>query len=293
MKITKSELKQLVEQEMGITEGWFDNIFKKQKPAPPKQTRQQDSQQARQQDSQQARQQGAAEAAAKAKALKSPKDAVTYAIEVIKGRFPEGEKIIASDPISSHEYARKIIKGRWKEGEKIIASDPNMAQSYAQHVIRGPWPEAEKIIASNPISSHEYARNVVKGRFPEGEKAIAKEPQLAQSYAQYVIRGPWPEAEDSLASDAPAAFLYAKYVLNKGDFQKNKKRFLKGEEVISRNRRFWELYSKVFGIKKPGENVQPEGKGVQEEMFINKNKIMKITKSELKQMIKEELYNKN
>jgi len=49
----------------------------------------------------------------------------------------------------------------------------------------------------------------------------------------------------------------------------------------------------VFGIKKPGENVQPEGKGVQEEMFINKNKIMKITKSELKQMIKEELYNKN
>ena len=104
-------------------------------------------------------------------AMKDPESAYRYARDVIRGRWPEGEKVIASDPKSAYRYAMYVIGGRWPEAEKVIASasDPYYAYLYAMYVIRGRWPEAEKVIASasDPESAYEYARDVIGDPDPE------------------------------------------------------------------------------------------------------------------------------
>ena len=65
-----------------------------------------------------------------------------YAEEVIKGRWPEAEGVIAQDAFSALRYASDIIKGRWPEAEAVIAQDANAALRYARDIIKGPWPEA-------------------------------------------------------------------------------------------------------------------------------------------------------
>jgi len=45
-----------------------------------------------------------------------------YAMYVIQGRFPEGEKAIASSPHIAFTYAINVVKGRFPQGEKAIAS---------------------------------------------------------------------------------------------------------------------------------------------------------------------------
>ena len=57
-------------------------------------------------------------------------DAYYYARDVIKGRWEEGESIIATDPWNAYNYAFEIIKGRWLEGEAIIATDHWNATRY-------------------------------------------------------------------------------------------------------------------------------------------------------------------
>ena len=84
------------------------------------------------------------------KALQSPYAAYNYATDVIKGRFPEGEKLFASDPFWAYKYAKDVMQGRWPEVENLIASDPKWAYYYAVYVIKGRWPEAEKAIAIEP-----------------------------------------------------------------------------------------------------------------------------------------------
>ena len=61
--------------------------------------------------------------------------------KVVKGRFPEGEKAIASNPTTAYFYARYIIKGRWPEGEKAIASNSDDAYYYARYVLGDPYPK--------------------------------------------------------------------------------------------------------------------------------------------------------
>ena len=39
-------------------------------------------------------------------------------------------------------YANDVIKGRWPEAEAVIAQNANAASWYAEDVIKGPWPEA-------------------------------------------------------------------------------------------------------------------------------------------------------
>ncbi len=56
--------------------------------------------------------------------------ALWYANDIIKGRWPAGEKAIASDPWYAYLYAKYIIKGRFPEGEKAIASNPGYIKSY-------------------------------------------------------------------------------------------------------------------------------------------------------------------
>ncbi len=82
--------------------------------------------------------------------IHDPWIALYCATKLIKGRFPEGEAAIATNPIASYKYATEVIKGRFPEGEDTIATSPAhawYAVNYALNVIKGRWPEAEKAIA--------------------------------------------------------------------------------------------------------------------------------------------------
>ena len=52
-----------------------------------------------------------------------------YALNVLRGRFKEGEATISTDALSSYLYARFVIKGRFLEGEEAIAT----SFSYNRH----------------------------------------------------------------------------------------------------------------------------------------------------------------
>ena len=88
------------------------------------------------------------------------------------------------DPYCAYHYATDILKGRWPEGEEAIATNPDWAYHYAGYVIRGRWPEGEAAIATDPYWSYHYAKDVIRGRFPEGEEAIATGPQCAKYYIE-------------------------------------------------------------------------------------------------------------
>lgn len=76
-------------------------------------------------------------------------DIYDYAFSIIRGRWPEGEEILASDPYYSYKYAREIIKGRWIKGEAAIASNADYAFRYARDVINERFPKGEpEIMAS-------------------------------------------------------------------------------------------------------------------------------------------------
>ncbi len=147
----------------------------------------------------------------------NPKWAYCYATDVIKGRWPEGEAVISSDPRWADLYATDVIKGRWPEGEKAIASDPMLAYQYAYGVINGRFPEGEAVIASNPQWAYKYARDIIKGRFPEGEAVIASNPQWAYCYASDCIHGRWPEGEKAIASDPEWAAEYKDFLKSIGE----------------------------------------------------------------------------
>ena len=157
--------------------------------------------------------------------LTNPKTAFSYAIDVIKGRFPEGEAVIASDPEYAYKYAMYVVKGRWPAVETKFASDPYRAYLYATDIIKGRWPEGEAAIASDPFYAYYYAKNVIKGRFPEGEDAIARNLNYAYEYARSIIKGRFPEGEAVIASDPEYAYEYAIDVI--------KGRFPEGEAVIA------------------------------------------------------------
>jgi sarcosine oxidase delta subunit len=56
--------------------------------------------------------------------------AFNYARYNIKGRFPEGEAAIATDPYVAYVYARDVLKGRFPEAEASIATHPYCANQY-------------------------------------------------------------------------------------------------------------------------------------------------------------------
>ena len=109
-------------------------------------------------------------------------------------------------------YARNVIKGRWPEAEPVIAKNCVVTCGYVYHVIKGRWPEAEPVIAKNLYYACLYARDLIKGRWPEVEAMIAKYPYYACLYACDVIKGRWPEAEAVIASDPYWNNLYNSYL---------------------------------------------------------------------------------
>jgi len=89
-------------------------------------------------------------------------------------------------PLKALSYARNIIKGRFLEGEKVIAKDIQAAYIYARYIMNGRFPEGEKVIAKDPKYALAYARYIMNGRFPEGEKAISSKPPMQLEYEAFL-----------------------------------------------------------------------------------------------------------
>jgi hypothetical protein len=174
----------------------------------------------------------------KADLLNDPVDALGYASDVINGRWPAAEPIIANDAFPAFYYAQDVIKGRWPEGEPTIAKKPAVAYKYAMSIIKGRWPEAEPYIARHPLAAYVYAQKVIKGRWPEAEAVIATHANSAMNYAKAVIKGRWPEAEPIIMKDAADASVYAQEVI--------KGRWPEAEDAIATSRVWWQQYKKML-----------------------------------------------
>jgi hypothetical protein len=53
-----------------------------------------------------------------------------YARDIVRGRTPENEAIIAKNAWVSYYYARDVIKGRFELGEDAIAKVPEVSFKY-------------------------------------------------------------------------------------------------------------------------------------------------------------------
>ena len=114
-----------------------------------------------------------------------------------KRKVRPATRVELKDPKRAYLYAEDVIKGRWPEGEPVMAKDPEYAYYYAVNIIDGRWPEAEEAIANEPDFAYFYATDVIEGRWPEGEPAIATDPRVAERYIkrfpeakrEWVMRG--------------------------------------------------------------------------------------------------------
>ena len=159
--------------------------------------------------------------------------------EVLKGRWMDGESVIAGSAKISYLYALNVVKGRFELGEGVMAGDPSYAGYYAKDVLKRRWPEGEETILSRGLSAAcWYARDVIKGRWPEAEWYLLLSPKLACWYARDVVNGRWPEAEGIIGTDPVAAYLYARYVVNG--------RWPGGEMVIAGSKEYSRTY--VFEV---------------------------------------------
>ena len=94
---------------------------------------------------------------------------------------------ILSSPEKAYLYARDVIQGRWPDAEAVIAQDPWWAYWYAYEVLQRPFPAAEYVIAQDPASAYWYARDVLHRPFPAAEYAIAQDPEWAKAYRYDVL----------------------------------------------------------------------------------------------------------
>jgi hypothetical protein len=95
-----------------------------------------------------------------------------------------------TDPKAAFYYARDVIKGRWEQGEPIIATAPQWAYSYAISVIKERFELGEATIATVSVCAYWYALYVINGRFELGESIISTDGYFAYEYAKdFLILG--------------------------------------------------------------------------------------------------------
>lgn len=118
-------------------------------------------------------------------------------------RLPDYEPAILKDPRIAFKYANKVIKGRWPELEKILLkkADAHLLCEYADDIIHDRWPEAEPIIKKDYSAAYSYAYNILHDRWPEAEPYIMKDAFFAYYYARAVVKGRWKEAEPYIKED--------------------------------------------------------------------------------------------
>jgi hypothetical protein len=68
--------------------------------------------------------------------LTDPEWAYFYAEDVIKGRFVQGEPIIATDPYWAYYYAHDIVEDRFELGEPVIATSTYWAYMYVRVMLK-------------------------------------------------------------------------------------------------------------------------------------------------------------
>jgi hypothetical protein len=75
-----------------------------------------------------------------------------------------------SSPYSAYEFARDVIKGRWCDGESVIAQNAVSSLYYAM-LINDRFPLGEAEIAKDPDCAFNYAEKVMKERQEQRERA--------------------------------------------------------------------------------------------------------------------------
>lgn len=115
-----------------------------------------------------------------------PQDAKT--LEPIK-------HIIKQSPANAYYYALNVIKGRWPEAEPWIMKAPYYAYKYAQLFIKGRWPEAEPYIIKNISIANMYVKNIIKERCPEIEHRLAGT-TASLYYVNDILGGNWGEFDN-------------------------------------------------------------------------------------------------
>lgn len=159
-------------------------------------------------------------------------EAYLYARDIVKGRFPAGEAIMAQIPRYIALYAIDVIRGRLPEYESIIfrslcrvdylrilsieevssATGVDIDEdclflklkygdSYVKEHLISLFSEKEHRVLTNPYDAYFYARDVVKNRVPGLEPVIAKSLYHSYHYAKNVIGGRFPLAENLINSD--------------------------------------------------------------------------------------------
>ena len=107
---------------------------------------------------------------------------VKYAMEVVKDRVPLIEKYILREP-NRHivSYAKNVIKGRWPEAEKMLE------QKFKQH---DELVNAADVVGTDRADpflfriAAQYAIEVMVDRWPEAEKGIMAHPSVKTPYVQ-------------------------------------------------------------------------------------------------------------
>jgi len=138
-----------------------------------------------------------------------PRLAVEYAVKQQK-RLPEAERYILKDPVYAVSYAIKVIKGPWPELEPSLLKtrDPWDLCDYAVHAKKERWPEAEPYILKDTESIVDYVSGVKRGRWPEAESKLMKNPAAAVDYAITVMGERWHAAERYMKRDPEEWVMY-------------------------------------------------------------------------------------
>ena len=55
---------------------------------------------------------------------------VSYAEDILGGRWPEAEEFIMQDSLSTFQYAVHVVKDRWTEAEPTLIQDPAFWPQY-------------------------------------------------------------------------------------------------------------------------------------------------------------------
>ena len=169
--------------------------------------------------------------------INDPWIASVYAQEAIKGRWPEAEEIILSEPDSKEDYINFLksinyqdleesfelyfteAKDKVRKPNKKERTDPELAYYYARDVVKGRVPELEPLILTDNMSMWGYIYHIINGRWPEAEEIIATgDPDEAAEYAENILKGRWPEGEASILSEPDSKERYINF-LNSINYQ--------------------------------------------------------------------------
>lgn len=132
--------------------------------------------------------------------------ALSYAMDVLHGRFPEGERYIMGNANLIYNYARSVIKGRWKEAEPALLKTQQWSVlcDYAKAYTSSRWPEFESVLLSGGVRAEflvRYAHEVLHGRWKAAEPIIAKSALASMQYAHLVLGGRFIAGETAIIAD--------------------------------------------------------------------------------------------